>query len=338
MGRRRPTALALALLGASTGACADDGGAGAGAGPAAGGAGGAGGGVLSPTDYLDPSDYDCTAPPDPAPGARPHTLGCILDPTCAADLVCAHRMGNPFAPENSLSALRASILLGVDIVETDARITSDGRVVLVHDAEVDRTLEGSGNVRDFTLAELKAMPVRLEPGDPPGDFSCERVVTIEEVMALASGRIVVELETKDVEAGVAAAEHLSTQGLYASAYVQCAPSECDAIRAAVPDAPIMVRVNSLADLDLAEAYDPPPLLVEVDPGPPYTEPPVLDRIHAIPARAFTNAFLNADATAIITGDLSQYAVGYAAGLDVLQTEFPHLALTGLGRIQPRPEP
>ncbi len=315
--------------------CGDDGGgrggARAGGGPL--GGGGRGGGARGATDFLDPASYDCRAAGQlPIPGPRPADLACLFDVTCGSRFVCAHRMGNPFGPENSLSALRASILLGVDIVETDVRLTADGHVVLIHDADVDRVFEGSGDVSSFTLAELEAMPRKVEAGDPPGDFSCERVVTLEQVMALARGRVVVELETKETAAGVAVAQYLSAEALDRDAYIQCTPSECDAIRAAVPDAPLMVRVKSLEDLALAEAYDPPPHLVEIDPGPPFTDPDVLARIHALEALAFTNAFFGADAVALITGDLSQYAAGYEGGVDVQQTEFPHLALYALGRI------
>ncbi|NUO53874.1 MAG: glycerophosphodiester phosphodiesterase family protein, partial [Polyangiaceae bacterium] len=296
--------LAVMFLG-----CSDDA-ATTGATTGAGGAGGAGGAdKLDATDFLEPSQYDCTAGV-PTPPSRPHDLACVFDGTCISDFVCAHRMGNPFAPENSLSAVRASILLGVDVVETDVRMTSDGHVVLLHDREIDRTLQGTGNVDDFTLAELKAMPVKLEETDPPGDFSCERIVTLEEVMALAKGRIVVELETKETPAGIAAATYLVDQGLEGDAYVQCAPDECDAIRAAVPTVPIMVRIQSLDDITRAEAYDPPPILLEVDQSPTFTDPATLARIHAIPAKVFSNAFVSADAAALIAGDLSGYPLGY----------------------------
>jgi glycerophosphoryl diester phosphodiesterase len=306
----------------------------------AGGGGGAGGAsALGPTDFLEPASYDCRAAGAlPEPGPRPHALGCLFDRACTSDFVCAHRLGNPFAPENSLSALRASILLGVDVVETDARITADGRVVLVHDAEVDRTLEGSGDVSSFTLAELEAMAVKPEGSDPAGDFACERVATIEQVMAIAKGRVIVELETKDVAAGVAAAQYLAAEGLERDAFIQCTPDECDAVRAAVPDAPIMVRVRSEADLALAEAYDPPPFLVEIDPGVATTDPSFVERIHAMGAKAFTDVFISGDGPAIIAGDYAGYTAPYAEGLDVLQSELAHLALWQLGRIAPVREP
>jgi glycerophosphoryl diester phosphodiesterase len=317
--------------------CGDDaalsGGAGGGegGGPAE-GAGGSGAAGLGPDRFLAPSEYDCSAGEVAAP-SRPHELSCVFDSACDSRFVVAHRMGNPFGPENSLSVLRASILLGVDVVETDVRMTADGHVVLIHDAEVDRTLEGTGDVEALTLDELRAMQVKDEFGDPDGDFSCERVLTLDEVFAVSTGKIIVELETKRVDAGIASAEYLRDNGLYDAAFVQCSVDECAAIRAAVPDVPIMLRVNELADLDYGEALDPPPILYEIDGNSEWTIPEVIDRIHAGGAQVFANAFFDADVRAFL-GDLSGYDELYGTGVDLAQSEYPHLALVALGRLEP----
>lgn len=322
-------------------ACGDDATAPGGAGgESAGGGGqgagqGAGGGALMATDFLDPADYDCSSDMDPTPGARPHAFGCLHDAECSSRFVAAHRMGTPFGPENSLSVLRASILLGADIVETDVRLTKDGHVVLVHDAEVDRTLEGSGDLADLTLAEIQAMAMKPKDIDPPGDFSCDHAPTIEQALAVAKGKTIIEFETKQTEAGIATAQYMKAEGFYDSAYIQCDPDECDAVRAAVPDVPISVRVTEMQHLDRVEAYDPPPILVEIDAIEEWTSAEVLGRIHAIGAKAFTNAFYSADFGAAL-GDVSLYEPIFDKGVDVIQSEFPHLALFALGRAEPLP--
>ena len=71
--------------------------------------------------------------------------------------VAAHRGWREKYPENTIEAFKAALDLGVDQLETDVRITKDGELVLIHDATVDRTTNGTGNVCDFTLAELKAL-------------------------------------------------------------------------------------------------------------------------------------------------------------------------------------
>jgi glycerophosphoryl diester phosphodiesterase len=54
-------------------------------------------------------------------------------------------------------AFREAVKLGVDQIETDVRITKDGELVLIHDATLERTTNGSGRVCDHTLAELKML-------------------------------------------------------------------------------------------------------------------------------------------------------------------------------------
>jgi glycerophosphoryl diester phosphodiesterase len=70
-------------------------------------------------------------------------------------LVIAHRGGAGLWPENTLYAFENAVNLGVDVVEIDVRSTSDGTLVVMHDATVNRTTDGAGRVSDMTLAELK---------------------------------------------------------------------------------------------------------------------------------------------------------------------------------------
>jgi glycerophosphoryl diester phosphodiesterase len=78
----------------------------------------------------------------------------------ASPLTFAHRGGAGLRPENTLSAFQGAIELGCSHVETDLRLTRDGIIVLMHDARLERTTNGVGQVSDFTLAELQ----RLDAG------------------------------------------------------------------------------------------------------------------------------------------------------------------------------
>lgn len=71
--------------------------------------------------------------------------------------VAAHRGWKSKYPENTMEAFDAALKLGVDQLETDVRITKDGALVLIHDATVDRTTNGSGKVCELMLTELKAL-------------------------------------------------------------------------------------------------------------------------------------------------------------------------------------
>jgi glycerophosphoryl diester phosphodiesterase len=72
-------------------------------------------------------------------------------------LVFAHQGGENLWPSNTLLAFENSAKLGADVLDTDMHITQDGALVLMHDQTVDRTTNGTGAIRDLTLAELKAL-------------------------------------------------------------------------------------------------------------------------------------------------------------------------------------
>lgn len=289
-----------------------------------------------PVAYLPTASYDCRASgPFTAP-SRPHALDCFADATCDSPLITGHRMANPFAPENTLSALRAAILLGVDVVETDIRLSSDGVVVFIHDDTVDRTTLGNGLVQSMTAAQLQALDIELESGDPDGDFSCDHIPSIDEVFALSTDQIVVELEVKDSNAGVVAAEYLRDNDLYDQAFLLCDSGECAAARAAVPDVPIMSRPGDASEVAAEIAYDPPPEMVHIDAISSFLTADVVDQIHGVDAKVFANGFILGDGPALGSGDFSGYLQLFEDGLDVIQAEFPHLGLEALGRIE-RPE-
>jgi glycerophosphoryl diester phosphodiesterase len=75
-------------------------------------------------------------------------------------LVIAHRGGAGLWPENTAHAFERAAAVGADVLEMDLHSTSDGALVIIHDATVDRTTNGTGRVGDLTLAELK----RLDAG------------------------------------------------------------------------------------------------------------------------------------------------------------------------------
>jgi glycerophosphoryl diester phosphodiesterase len=89
----------------------------------------------------------------------------------------AHRGNVPGYPENTAAAFGQAVKLGADFLEMDLRGTKDGQIVILHDATLDRTTNGRGQVADFTLEELQ----RLDAGHH------EQIPTFEEVLRLFSG-------------------------------------------------------------------------------------------------------------------------------------------------------
>ncbi len=124
----------------------------------------------------------------------------FLKPDGAQVLVAAHRGLAGLStgawekyPENSLPAIARSIALGVDIVEVDVRKTKDGHLILMHDASVDRTTDGTGAITNFTLAEIKKLRLKLGVGGTNA-VTDQRVPTLEEVMLLAKDKCMVNLD------------------------------------------------------------------------------------------------------------------------------------------------
>jgi glycerophosphoryl diester phosphodiesterase len=104
-----------------------------------------------------------------------------------------HRGALEIAPENTMASFQRALEDGADVIELDICLSADGHIVVMHDATVDRTTNGTGLVSVLTLAELK----RLDAGawfDP--QFAGERVPTLAEVLAWARGRIGLMLELK----------------------------------------------------------------------------------------------------------------------------------------------
>jgi glycerophosphoryl diester phosphodiesterase len=81
----------------------------------------------------------------------------VPDAAARRTLVMAHRGGAGLWPENTAHAFRQAVALGVDVLEMDLHVTSDGALVVIHDATVERTTNGAGRVNALTLAELKKL-------------------------------------------------------------------------------------------------------------------------------------------------------------------------------------
>jgi len=114
----------------------------------------------------------------------------IRDVSSKHVMVVAHRADWRNAPENSLSAIRRAVEMGVDIVEVDVRRTKDGRFVIIHDRTLDRTTTGKGKVEDYTLAELRELRLLAATGHATN----ERIPTLEEALDAVRGKAIINLD------------------------------------------------------------------------------------------------------------------------------------------------
>ena len=95
--------------------------------------------------------------------------------------VAAHRGYSTQFPENTLLAFTEAIKLGVDMLEFDLRCTKDDAIVVIHDATVDRTTNGTGNICDFTRADIQSLDAGAWKHP---DYAGCTIPTLQELIAL----------------------------------------------------------------------------------------------------------------------------------------------------------
>ncbi|GIN56248.1 glycerophosphodiester phosphodiesterase [Lederbergia ruris] len=95
--------------------------------------------------------------------------------------IFAHRGSSGTHPENTITAFKEAVRLGVDGIELDIQLTKDGELVVIHDYTLDRTTDGTGKILDYTVEELKAFDAgsKFSP-----EFAGETIPTFREVLAL----------------------------------------------------------------------------------------------------------------------------------------------------------
>jgi glycerophosphoryl diester phosphodiesterase len=114
----------------------------------------------------------------------------------------AHRGGAREAPENTLVAFANGLRAGADRLELDVHGTADGEVVVIHDATLDRTTNGSGEVRAHALADIQRLDAGHRFQDADGAFSFRgrgvRVPTLGEVVSGFPG-VPLNIEIKQLD-------------------------------------------------------------------------------------------------------------------------------------------
>lgn len=130
-------------------------------------------------------------------------------------ILVAHRGASAYRPEHTLEAYRLAVEQGADFIEPDLQLTSDGILICLHDAGLERTTDveerfpdrartvqrGEDTVQtwfagDFTLEEIRQLDAGSWLGD---DFRGSRIATFEEAVELARGRVGVFPEVKNPE-------------------------------------------------------------------------------------------------------------------------------------------
>ena len=113
-------------------------------------------------------------------------------------IVIAHRGASAYYPENTMAAFRGAVEMGAEMIELDVMMSRDGVPVVFHDATLNDHTNGKGNVSEYPLEALK----KLDAGSWfSKKFEGEKIPTLDEALAYASGKIAVNIEIKTEAVG-----------------------------------------------------------------------------------------------------------------------------------------
>ena len=120
----------------------------------------------------------------------------------ARPLLFAHRGASIEAPENTLESFSVALDVGANVLELDVHLSQDEQVVVFHDETLDRTTNGSGEVREHSLAELKRLDAGFRFLGPQGERTHRergvQIPTLAEVFeAFPSAAFNIELKTAE---------------------------------------------------------------------------------------------------------------------------------------------
>ena len=190
-------------------------------------------------------------------------------------LVIAHRGGRGLMPENTITAFKHADSLGVDVLEMDLHTSADGHLVIIHDATVYRTTNGSGRVDSLTLAQLTALDAGYRfkgEGDTfPFRDQGVRIPTLETVLsAFQHKRLLIEIKPNSPQVARQFCATLERFAMDQKTVVASFHSNAlNTFRSACPQTPISATAGqvglytALHLLHLDSAYLNPPIAFQV---------------------------------------------------------------------------
>ena len=147
--------------------------------------------------------------------------------------LCAHRGAMATHPENTISAFRAAIEAGAHMIEFDVQLTKDNRLVVIHDATVDRTTNGTGKVSELTFQEIR----QLDAGSwKSPEFKGELIPSLNEVLEIMPVNIWLNIHLKgDDILGQYVARVVEQENRLHQAFLACGADAAGKARRVVPD-------------------------------------------------------------------------------------------------------
>ncbi|MEO1057562.1 MAG: glycerophosphodiester phosphodiesterase family protein [Actinomycetota bacterium] len=125
--------------------------------------------------------------------------------------VIGHRGASAEAPENTIAAFERALQLGADGIEFDVQLSSDGTAVVIHDAMLDRTTDGSGPVFHHDVDTLRGLDAGARFGS---DFIGEPIPTLDEVLRLPAAVLELEIKTWGLAVLEAVLDEVDAAGVF----------------------------------------------------------------------------------------------------------------------------
>ncbi len=236
-------------------------------------------------------------------------------------LISAHRGNTGQAPENTLAAYKDALKVGVDYVEIDVRTTLDGKLVILHDATLNRTTNGEGPLKNKRIVELR----ELSAGKGFIEFNKERIPTLKEVCPLISRwniwhkkKTYIYVDCKDV-APAPLVEALEKYKLANESYFYGNDSFLLSLKQVFPQARLMPSLRNKEEIQTKiaslhpAAFDASFLSLTQE---------MVDEIHSKNIRVFTDLLGPLDTE-------TNYKKAAKLGVDLIQTDKPKLVLETL---------
>lgn len=241
-------------------------------------------------------------------------------------LISAHRGGPaPGYPENCLATFEQTLRHVPAVVECDPQLTKDSVLVLMHDATLDRTTNGTGRVDGYTWQELRTLQLK----DPDGVLTPYRIPTLAEVLAWARGRAVLMIDLKrDVPPELVERAIRRHQAEAYAAVITYTFGQAQRYHQLNPELLISVSLGSIESLDTFVGFGVPLSHVVAFTGVGQLKPALYQSLHARGVRCIVGTMGNLDQLANRRGP-AVYRRLVRRGADVLATDRPLAAAAAL---------
>ena len=147
-------------------------------------------------------------------------------------MACAHRGDKSCAPENTVPAFAMAVDKGAKQIEFDVTESSDGHLVIMHDATVDRCTDGAGVLNEMTFSQLRALDAGIRMGDR---FRGTRIPTLEEALEAIPAEVQCNVHLQRVlSAAAKTARTVADMGRLDQCFLACTVEEAAAARQVAP--------------------------------------------------------------------------------------------------------